>query len=536
MGLLLIIISLKHQLEFSHKFKFSYLFEGAVGNLSANSIRKEVQGLNKLKLLEFFSNFSFNSHDHKTQSGFEKNSNRIESHYNFSINAKEQKHKFGSNKSSNVRDSLKNISLNALNHENKSEYNHKMNLSLIKSIKNYSLKLLNQKHKSMSIKSQSLIDFLKNFPFDSLTLELKETSSTSYYISHLINQLSAYIIKEPIIPINASCSQPPFVNPSKINCSLYPNAFTGRKRNSTARVAHLIQFGFDVDVLEIHLREIYDVVDYIFIIESTRSHLGFRRKWLMWENVRNQNRFALFTSKIVHLIIDDVDAISDGKSYSVFHMEFLQEHMRWEKFLKWNAITKYFKDDDLIGMGDTDEIPSRNNIHLLKDCEIAGPVDIGIWFPMGRITQAFKTHFPVPGNEYTLGDPTFWPLSYAKSYRKIPTRLRGKSGRYLLGGMHMTDHPYLPFLIVKSFTCSECADRSDRSALVKKIINFIKREDVYGMELFFGSLLYSVHVNRVTDIDNIKEKIKNVIVFPWFYECNRDRYGYWELKHDLRLD
>ena len=411
-------------------------------------------------------------------------------------------------------------------HEDKSEIIGQMNLSLL---------LFNQKDKSESIKSPSLIESLKNFPFNTLTEELKSVeTNSSTYISLFINLLSAFIIKEPIISINASCSQPPpLISPSKFNCSLYPNAFTGRKRNSTARVAHLIQFGFDVDALEIQLREIYDVVDYIFIIESTKSHLGFRRKWLMWETVRNQDRFALFTSKIVHLIIDDVDAISDGIKYLQFHMEFLQERMRWKKFLKWNAITKYFKDDDLIGMGDTDEIPSRNNIHLLKHCEIAGPVDIGIWYPMSRITQAFKTDFPVPDNEYTYGDPTFWPLSYAKSYSGTPTRLRGKSGRYLLGGMHMSDHPYLPFLMVKSFTCSECADRT---MLVKKIADFIRQNDVYAMETYFASFVSSQFKERLTNIDKIQEKIKYVRVLPWFYSCNKDRYGYWESKHDLRLD
>ena len=419
-----------------------------------------------------------------------------------------------------------------------------MNLSTIKinsfkqmhKLASYRNKSIHQNQKCDSM-SESLLHFFKNFSFRSLLLELDKKIHSTYYTSLWINKLSEYVIKEPIIPISAFCNIPPLINISKLNCSLYPNAFTGQKRNSTARVAYLIQFGFDVDVLEIHLREIYDVVDYIFIIESTRSHLLFRKKKLMWENVRNQDRFVLFNSKIVHLIIDDVDALSNDKNVNaLFYMEQLQELKRWEKFLKWNSINKYFRDDDLVGIGDTDEISSRNNIHLLKHCEISGPVDIGIWFPMSRITQAFKTDWAVPGNEYALGDPTFWPLKYAEMFNGTPTRLRGKSGRYLLGGMHMSEHPYLPFLLVKYFTCSECLTTFERSKLVNKIYEFIQRDDVYGMELYFGSWVASDYAKRITNIDSIKEKIKDVKVFPWFYACNKERYGYWELKHDLRLD
>ncbi len=32
-----------------------------------------------------------------------------------------------------------------------------------------------------------------------------------------------------------------------------------------------------------------------------------------------------------------------------------------------------------------------------------------------------------------------------------------------------------------------------------------------------------------------KEEIQEARVLPWFYECNKDRYIYWENKPDLRL-
>ena len=38
----------------------------------------------------------------------------------------------------------------------------------------------------------------------------------------------------------------------------------------------MLMFGFEVDTMEVHLREVAEVVDVIFIVEATVSHHGVR--------------------------------------------------------------------------------------------------------------------------------------------------------------------------------------------------------------------------------------------------------------------
>ena len=131
------------------------------------------------------------------------------------------------------------------------------------------------------------------------------------------------------------------------------------------------------------------------------------RKQLSWSELSIQRRFAKFREKIVHLILDDsdianIDIPKETKSWS---LESLEEKTRWLKVKQWNDMTNSLSDNDLIGFGDADEITSRKNIQLLKHCPLRSKsLDIGIWFPFGRLDQAFKSDFPVSKKyKYTLG-------------------------------------------------------------------------------------------------------------------------------------
>lgn len=175
------------------------------------------------------------------------------------------------------------------------------------------------------------------------------------YTKLFIDELTYFIELEPLVPINENCQPPALSTPTEINCTRYPNAFTGVKRNDAVKIGALLQFGFDVDVLEIHLNELYGVVDVFFIIESTHAHYGSIKKPLIWEHVQRQDRFLKFP--VVHFIIDDAEAFQAAdKKWS---MEVLQERLRWKKFLEWNEQTKYFGDKDIIGK----YFPKNKNHH-----------------------------------------------------------------------------------------------------------------------------------------------------------------------------
>ena len=145
---------------------------------------------------------------------------------------------------------------------------------------------------------KSLSAMLWKFPWKEL--EKGAESNQSLYLKHrqsLIDSIEKFAYLEPETPINTSCHPPNLINHSMIDCSKYPNAFLQNRSNHTVKVGHAIQLGFDVDTLEIHLNEIYDVIDYFFIIESTHIHCESFRKQLTWDHVSTQPRFTKFRNK-----------------------------------------------------------------------------------------------------------------------------------------------------------------------------------------------------------------------------------------------
>lgn len=356
-----------------------------------------------------------------------------------------------------------------------------------------------------------------------------------YYVQLFLDTLAHYVTIEPLVPINHTCIPLPIVESANVDCSKYPNAFeiSSPARVTPRKVGHLIQLGFDIDILEIHLQEIFEVVDYIFIIEATRSHYSAYSKPLMWERVRSQGRFAKFKNKIVHIILDDIDTVGRG---SFWEIETLQEEQRWLKFLEWNDKTKFFGEDDIIGFGDADEISSRENINLLRYCSLKSvSIDIGIYFSFGNVNKLFITDHPVPGHKFSLGDPSFFTIKSALNLpnRTFPNRKRGKSGAFLLGGTHMTYHGYLPYQFVRRLTATETSTPSEdlivswRDKLLSQDINIVEQE---------FATIPSGYNDRVFNVIEKYEEVKDIYKLPWFFNCNRARYPTWEGKHDSRLD
>ena len=145
---------------------------------------------------------------------------------------------------------------------------------------------------------QTMSSMLSDFPWKEL--EKGAENNQSLYLKHrqsLIDKIEKFAYLEPNVQINTTCHAPNLVDPSTINCAKYPNAFLPNKFNKTVKVGHAIQLGFDVDTLEIHLNEIYDVIDFFFIIESTHIHCESFRKQLTWDQVSTQPRFSKFRKK-----------------------------------------------------------------------------------------------------------------------------------------------------------------------------------------------------------------------------------------------
>ena len=340
----------------------------------------------------------------------------------------------------------------------------------------------------------------------------------------IIAAATQYVVAAPHIN-NISCTTDN--NPPKSSsCNQYPAVFARERRQVPNKLALLIQFGYDVDSLEIALHEYHGIVDKVFLIESTCNHQGLRKP-LLWEMIKRSERFALFAN-VLHLLQDDVNCHTKNpvnKTKVDWGMEHSQERQRWARFLEWNAASGFFSETDVIGFGDVDEVPSRENLLLLKYCTLIVPkVDIGIWFPFGRLTTAFATDHPVsPTLPYSLGDPTFYLLSAAKA-TEFPNRQRGHSGSYLLGGMHMSFYGYLPQRIIQKLSCTECVGQElppFRSA--RDLEHALASIPNWGA--------------RLVPLSSLDASNASVVSMPWFLNCNRDRFPMWtEGGHDTRID
>ena len=216
--------------------------------------------------------------------------------------------------------------------------------------------------------------------------------------------------------------------------------------------------------------------------------------------------------------------------------------------MDWNdRMGGYFGHNDLVGFGDADEIPSSRNVLVLRHCDMAGPsVDIGSWFAWGRVDRAFRPDWPVPGHPWTLGDPTYWTLRSALAYSngssdQFPSRMRGTSGHYLLGGVHMTDNPYPPFLLAKSIACTECGEEGsklfqamhdcfvgsaceglDDKGVIQKLMQMLDRS-VHQSERMAGVRDGAIHM------------LGEAYYVPWYIECYPRRFPGWFGGVDARL-
>ena len=109
-----------------------------------------------------------------------------------------------------------------------------------------------------------------------------------------IPSLAAVAAFPPPVPPSNSCSIPPL--PSNPTCN--DPAFTGTVLPKPRRIVLMLLFGFEVftpflspqltfqvDTLEVMLREVVDLVAKIFLVENTVTHRG-AFKPLLWERLK----------------------------------------------------------------------------------------------------------------------------------------------------------------------------------------------------------------------------------------------------------
>ena len=88
---------------------------------------------------------------------------------------------------------------------------------------------------------------------------------------NLVNVLSVLAALAPPVPPSPLCRAPPVRPPTRCE-----DPGLGELMVTPRHLVTMILFSFEVDTLEIALKEMMDIVDVIFLVEATKSHKGVK--------------------------------------------------------------------------------------------------------------------------------------------------------------------------------------------------------------------------------------------------------------------
>lgn len=157
------------------------------------------------------------------------------------------------------------------------------------------------------------------------------------------------------------------------------------------RIFDSILFSVELDMLEIRMKELWDVVDHFIIFESNMTFTG-RPKELVFAN--NRERFAFAESKIL---------------YKHFVFPYLEHESAWDREGRTrDGMTALFlelglTENDLFTSVDLDEVIYPHTLELIKECE-------GVPDTMHLELNNYLYSF-----EFPTGD-TIWPTTITRWY------------------------------------------------------------------------------------------------------------------------
>lgn len=124
------------------------------------------------------------------------------------------------------------------------------------------------------------------------------------------------------------------------------------------KVIDAVIFSIELDILEIRIRELWDEVDIFLVLEADRTFTGVQKPLVLEENL---NRFKFAEEKLRHIVIRN--SLKENP-WNNFENEVI---MRRDMTQAIRSLRPNY--GDLIIVGDVDEIPFKETIKLLKNCE-----------------------------------------------------------------------------------------------------------------------------------------------------------------------
>lgn len=270
----------------------------------------------------------------------------------------------------------------------------------------------------------------------------------------LNNTLEA-LLAEPAAPLE-KCT--PF------DFTVYPPC----KKITTRRVLIAIMFGFEVDTLEIMAQQTMGYAD-ILLSESKQSHnrRGLSKKPLVWKDfLAHLTRFAAANITGVECPIYRLN--NGTRDDTLWDIENMQD------ICLANAVRLRVKNYDIVTVGATDEVLSREKLYELKYCALPSlPQSSAIGMPMGLLGRSFRTDWHVKGYEESLSLPTVYPAESSQPFLKKRAAIGNKP---FVGGLHMTNYCFLPASVMKDLTATEYGGASSRHSVCAKTLESFKND------------------------------------------------------------
>jgi beta-1,4-mannosyl-glycoprotein beta-1,4-N-acetylglucosaminyltransferase len=144
------------------------------------------------------------------------------------------------------------------------------------------------------------------------------------------------------------------------------------------KVFDMFTFFNELDLLKFRMELLDDVVDYHVIVESNLTHSGKEKFFTLGENLE---QFKKWKHKIIMIQVDQkVEGLSfdDVKSYTPSNGSWILENEQRNALM---YASNMVSDEDIVLVGDLDEIPFPETVKILKEyIPIISPISIKMLF------------------------------------------------------------------------------------------------------------------------------------------------------------
>ena len=193
------------------------------------------------------------------------------------------------------------------------------------------------------------------------------------------NQTTRMLASENIT-IHSPCEFSTIFDSSNASCKKNAKPHTDPPN---IKIVDAFIFNNELDLLYYRLNLLHNIVDYFIIVEATRTFTG-KNKPLYYELHKNEERFAFFSNKIIHIIDDGLEknpVVSQKDLLSRTNKYWQNEYKQRNSidigikqlsgepngFVSKGGFSQKIKDNDYIIISDVDEIPNPVFLQNLKN-------------------------------------------------------------------------------------------------------------------------------------------------------------------------